>query len=151
MRKTSAPDLIRGGSLLSEQTTRKIEGTAMNIQTPRPAGHQSWDEVRTRLDQNAPFSPNGPYLVPPSDIETTRVHSWNASLQRQFGNDLAVSASYIGNYTLNLWDVVTGTTTRRIAGHIGKIFVVEFNADASVVASGTSHRLVVPRAAPTDP
>jgi len=28
----------------------------MNIQTPRPAGHQSWDEVRTRLDQNAPFS-----------------------------------------------------------------------------------------------
>ena len=56
MRKTSAPDLIRGGSLLSEQTTSKIEGTAMNIQTPRPAGHQSWDEVRTRLDQNAPFS-----------------------------------------------------------------------------------------------
>ena len=28
----------------------------MNIQTPRPAGHQSWEEVRTRLDQIAPFS-----------------------------------------------------------------------------------------------
>ena len=28
----------------------------MNIQTPRLSGHQSWDEVRTRLDQNAPFS-----------------------------------------------------------------------------------------------
>jgi Xaa-Pro aminopeptidase len=48
--------LVRGGSRISEQTTRKIEDTAMNIQTPRPAGHQSWDEVRTRLDQNAPFS-----------------------------------------------------------------------------------------------
>jgi hypothetical protein len=35
---------------------RKIEDTAMNIQTPRLSGHQSWDEVRTRLDQNAPFS-----------------------------------------------------------------------------------------------
>jgi hypothetical protein len=34
---------------------RKIEDTAMNIQTPRLSGHQSWDEVRTRLDQNAPF------------------------------------------------------------------------------------------------
>jgi hypothetical protein len=60
------------------------------------------------FDQNAPFSPNGPYLVPPSDIETTRVHSWNVSVQRQLGGDLAVSASYIGNRTNNLWDVVTG-------------------------------------------
>ena len=35
-RKTPAPDLIRGGSMLSRMTTRKIEETAMNIQTPRP-------------------------------------------------------------------------------------------------------------------
>ena len=28
----------------------------MNVQTPRPAGHRSWEEVRTRLDQNAPFA-----------------------------------------------------------------------------------------------
>src|SRR6266545_2877542 len=28
----------------------------MNIQMPRPSAHQPWDEVRTRLDQNAPFS-----------------------------------------------------------------------------------------------
>jgi Xaa-Pro aminopeptidase len=28
----------------------------MNIQTPPRHGHQSWEEVRTRLDQNAPFS-----------------------------------------------------------------------------------------------
>ena len=51
-----APDFVRGGSRISEQTTRKIEDTAMNIQTPRPAGHQTWEQVRTRLDQNAPFS-----------------------------------------------------------------------------------------------
>src|SRR5215471_11160980 len=28
----------------------------MNIQTPRPSAHQPWEQVRTRLDQNAPFS-----------------------------------------------------------------------------------------------
>lgn len=36
-----------------------------------------------------------------------------------------------------LWDVSTGTTTRRLAGHMGKIYAVEFNDDASVVASGS--------------
>jgi hypothetical protein len=60
------------------------------------------------FDASAPFSPNGPFIVPPSDLDTTRVHTWNASLQRQFGNNLAVSASYLGNYTNHLWDVVTG-------------------------------------------
>jgi Xaa-Pro aminopeptidase len=28
----------------------------MNIQTPPPTGHVSWNDVRTRLDQNGPFS-----------------------------------------------------------------------------------------------
>src|SRR5712691_3644397 len=28
----------------------------MNIQTPLPKSHQSWEQVRNRLDQNAPFS-----------------------------------------------------------------------------------------------
>jgi hypothetical protein len=60
------------------------------------------------FDKNAPFSLNGPYLVPPSDLKTTHVHSWNVSVQRQFGADLAVSASYLGNRANNLWDVVTG-------------------------------------------
>jgi hypothetical protein len=60
------------------------------------------------FDANAPFSPNGPYISFPSDLDTTRVHAWNLSVQRQVGSDMAVSASYIGNYTTNLWDVVTG-------------------------------------------
>lgn len=36
-----------------------------------------------------------------------------------------------------MWDVSTGATIRRIAGHMGKINTVEFNDDASVVASGS--------------
>ena len=60
------------------------------------------------FDRNAPFSLNGSYLVPPSDLDTTKVHSWDFSVQRQFGADMAVSVSYIGRKTLNLWNVVTG-------------------------------------------
>ena len=60
------------------------------------------------FDKNAAFSPNGPFLVPPSNLDNTKVHAWNASYQRQFGGNDALSASYIGNYTTNLWDVVTG-------------------------------------------
>jgi hypothetical protein len=60
------------------------------------------------FDANAPFSPNGPFIAPPSDLDTTRVHAWNVSVQRQFGANTAVSATYLGNYTNHLWDVVTG-------------------------------------------
>jgi len=35
-----------------------------------------------------------------------------------------------------LWDVTAGTTTRRLPGHMGKINVVEFNEDSTVLASG---------------
>lgn len=37
-----------------------------------------------------------------------------------------------------VWDVASGNTIRRISGHMGKINAVEFNEDASVVASGES-------------
>ena len=60
------------------------------------------------FDKNAAFSLNGPYLAPPSNLKNTKVHAWDSSYQKQFGGNDAVSASYIGNYTVNLWDVVTG-------------------------------------------
>ena len=41
-----------------------------------------------------------------------------------------------GDRQVFLWDVVAGTTIRRIPGHMGKINAVELNHDASVVASG---------------
>lgn len=45
-------------------------------------------------------------------------------------------ASSGGDRQVFLWDVMTGQTIRRIPGHMGKIFAVEFNEDASVLASG---------------
>jgi len=35
-----------------------------------------------------------------------------------------------------VWDVTAGVTTRRLAGHMGKVHAVELNADATVLASG---------------
>ena len=60
------------------------------------------------FDASAPFSLNGPYVATPSDLDTTRVHAWNLSVQRQIADNMAVSASYIGTRTTHLWDVVTG-------------------------------------------
>src|SRR5688572_5577952 len=68
------------------------------------------------FDASAPFSPNGPFVFVPTDLDTTRVHAWNVSVQRQIGDSMSVSASYIGNYTTNLWDVVTGNPATIPAG-----------------------------------
>lgn len=51
-------------------------------------------------------------------------------------HDNAKFASSGGDRSVFLWDVASGVTTRRISGHMGKIHVVEFNAEATVVASG---------------
>lgn len=51
-------------------------------------------------------------------------------------HDNAQFASSGGDRSIFIWDVATGLTTRRLAGHMGKIHAVEFNEDASVLASG---------------
>lgn len=45
-------------------------------------------------------------------------------------------ASCGGDRSVFLWDVSTGVTTRRLAGHLSKIYCVQFNEDSSVLASG---------------
>jgi WD40 repeat protein len=51
-------------------------------------------------------------------------------------HDNAKFASGGGDRTVFVWDVATGQTTRRLPGHIGKVNAVEFNDDATVLASG---------------
>lgn len=41
-----------------------------------------------------------------------------------------------GDRSVFIWDVATASTLRRLSGHLGKVHAVEFNEDASVVASG---------------
>ena len=55
------------------------------------------------FNANAPFSPFGPFLSLKPDQKTTGVHTWNLSIQHQFGKDLLVSGTYLGNHTQHLW------------------------------------------------
>jgi hypothetical protein len=57
------------------------------------------------FDANAPFPINGPYLAIPPDLESPRQQSWNVSVERQIGNNLAVTASYLGTYSDRMWNV----------------------------------------------
>jgi hypothetical protein len=57
------------------------------------------------IGPNAPFPNTGPYISLPPDIKPPRQQSWNLGVQRQIGNDMAVSATYIGSYSDRLWNV----------------------------------------------
>ena len=48
------------------------------------------------------------FISMPTDIKTTRNHAWNVALQRQVGDNMAFSATYMGNRMTNMWGVVDG-------------------------------------------
>jgi hypothetical protein len=48
------------------------------------------------------------YISIPYDLKTTRNHSWNVGWQQQVGNDMAVSATYIGSHMIHMWGAVDG-------------------------------------------
>ncbi|MBV8842140.1 MAG: TonB-dependent receptor [Bryobacterales bacterium] len=50
------------------------------------------------------FTPYAPYITLSSyDMPSTRMHSWNLSIQRQISQNWLVSANYVGNETEHLW------------------------------------------------
>ena len=56
------------------------------------------------FDQNAPFSVNGPFLSLTNDLESTSVHSFNLTLERQLSARWFATAGYVGSKTNNLWE-----------------------------------------------
>ena len=56
------------------------------------------------FDQNAPFSPNGPFLSLSNDMASTSVHMWNVTIERQMATSWYVSAGYVGSRTNNIWE-----------------------------------------------
>jgi hypothetical protein len=48
------------------------------------------------------------FISMPYDIKTTRNHSWNVAFERQVGENMAFSATYLGNHMFNMWGVVDG-------------------------------------------
>jgi len=55
------------------------------------------------LNANVVYPPAGIFVSVPYDLTTPSTGSWNLSLQRQFGMDWIVSASYIGTKTTHIW------------------------------------------------
>lgn len=56
-----------------------------------------------RFDADAAFPVGGQFLAIDPDGENSRTHSWNLVFERQVADNMAVSATYIGNRTQNLW------------------------------------------------
>ena len=42
------------------------------------------------------------------DLKTMRNHSWNVAVQQQVGENMALSATYMGNRMMNIWGIVDG-------------------------------------------
>ena len=68
------------------------------------------------LDANVPFGPGGLYIQIPQDLKNTRVHSWNLAVQHQIGDNLGLSATYLGNRMVHVWGDVTGNPATLPAG-----------------------------------
>jgi hypothetical protein len=56
------------------------------------------------VNANAPFVPYGTFITIPPDLKVPEVHQWNAVIQRQFGHDWLVSATYVGSEAEHLLD-----------------------------------------------
>ena len=50
------------------------------------------------------------------DLKTMRNHTWNVGLQQQVGDNMAFSATYMGNHMTNIWGIVDGNPATIPAG-----------------------------------
>ena len=55
---------------------------------------------------DTPFSPFAQFVTIDPDINSTRVQSWNLTLERQLAGSNLVSASYLGNFIDRIWGQV---------------------------------------------
>ncbi len=64
--------------------------------------------VSTLYNANYPFNAAlySLFITVPYDIKTTRNHSWNLAIQQQVGDNMAFSATYLGNHLVNVWGTV---------------------------------------------
>ena len=65
------------------------------------AGYNGVNPFPAQFGPTTAFVPFGNYTSM-NNIDPAQVQNWNLSIQRQFGSDLLVSASYIGSHTIHI-------------------------------------------------
>ena len=99
------------GTISSSRRLHRLLATAPWFPVP-PGGFD--DPYRTLggdphpivTSRNTVFPLFGAFGSIEPDINSPRVQSWNVTVERQIGTDWQVAASYLGNYTDRLWDMV---------------------------------------------
>ena len=70
---------------------------------------RGWERATSRSSRSPraelAVPPTGPYISISPDLDPPRQQSWNVSFQRQIGDNLAASATYLGTYSDRLWNV----------------------------------------------
>jgi hypothetical protein len=66
------------------------------------ANYPGGNPLPIALNKNMTFPTTGAYITYPQDWKPLWLNQWNASIQRQFGNNLLLTANYLGNNTFHL-------------------------------------------------
>jgi hypothetical protein len=83
---------------------------------PTPGGFDDpWRDWPGQVPHPTPDAPGadawfpaiGAFIPIDPDIDSTRVQSWNATVERQLGSNWGASVSYLGSYTDRLWGQVS--------------------------------------------
>lgn len=68
--------------------------------------------------------------------------TWLMRLEQVISSDGAYALSASWDKTLRLWELATGTTTRRFVGHTNDVLSVSFSADNRQIVSGSRDRTI---------
>jgi WD40 repeat protein len=110
---------------------------------PSASGTQSWARRSSRTIRTATRCS---VLLCESFLECCAL---KRGLTRRRAHDNAKFVSCGGDRSVFVWDVASGQTIKRMSGHMGRVYAVDFNADATVVASGV-YRCLSPGQPATD-
>jgi guanine nucleotide-binding protein subunit beta-2-like 1 protein len=84
--------------------------------------------------------------VPRLETTTLRraegIKNWADCWKQVISSDGAYALSASWDKTLRLWELATGTTTRRFVGHTNDVLSVSFSADNRQIVSGSRDRTI---------
>jgi hypothetical protein len=87
-------------------------GWPITLNSPNGGLENPWSDYPggnpfpTTFDKNAPFALYGFFFNADYNTKATYAQTWNLSVQRQVGQDLLASASYLGGRIVHIWELV---------------------------------------------